>query len=75
MNRKKYLALRNKAYKLAGEIGTLAELNGDKLPQLDSSYKEMCRSLDSIDELGVDLGFIDAETNNVIDKRFKKESA
>jgi hypothetical protein len=71
MKRQKYISLRTKAYKLAGEVGTLAELGN--MPQLDASYEEMCRALDSIDELGVSLGYIDPETNDLIDKRFKLE--
>ena len=73
MTRRKYKALREKLYKSAGEVGTLAELHGDELPQLEASYKEMCRGLDSIDELGVSLGCIDPETNNYIDRRLKHD--
>lgn len=75
MNRSKYKALRSKLYKAAGEVGTLAEKHGDKMPQLDATYHEMCRGLDSIDELGISLGYIDPETNELIDRRFKKETA
>jgi hypothetical protein len=75
MTRQKYKALRVKAYKLTGEIGTMAELHGNEMPQLDASYKEMCRGLDAIDELGVSLGYIDPETNDLTDRRFKKEVA
>lgn len=75
MERKKYIALRTKLYKAAGEVGTLAELHGEHCPDLDSAYKEMCRGLDSIDSLGEKLGYIDPETNNLIDRRFKKETA
>lgn len=75
MNRSKYKALRVKAYKLTGVIGTGAELDGNEMPQLEASYKEMCRGLDAIDDLGVSLGYVDPETNDLIDRRFKKESA
>jgi len=75
MTRAKYKALRIKAYKLTGEIGTMAEKLGNEMPQLNASYHEMCRGLDAIDELGVSLGYIDAETNDFIDRRFKKEQS
>lgn len=72
MTRAKYKALRIKAYKLTGEIGTMAEELGNEMPQLETSYKEMCRGLDAIDELGVSLGYVDPETNDLVDRRFKK---
>jgi hypothetical protein len=74
MTRAKYKALRVKAYKMTGEIGHLAELHGNEMPQLESSYKEMCRGLDAIDDLGISLGYVDPETNDLIDRRFKNKA-
>lgn len=75
MTKRKYLALREKLYKLTGEIGTVAELHGEDMPQLEASYKEMDRAIEEIDALGIGMGYIDAETLTVIDKRFRKETA
>lgn len=71
MERKAYLKLRQKFYKLAGEVGTLAETNAN--PLLTAAYKRVSNALDAIEVMGEELGYIDVETGNVIDKRFKTE--
>lgn len=77
MTRQKYKALRSKLYKSVGELGTLAEIEGaihgprHEFQLLDISYKNACEMLNHIDALGVKLGYVDAETNDLTDRRFK----
>lgn len=72
MERKKYIALRNKLYKIAGEVGTQAEELEERHP-LAFAYRRLGDALDSIDLLGEQLGYIDPETNDLTDRRFKKK--
>jgi len=58
-----YLALRNKMYSAVGTLGTHAEET--EIPYLQDAYSSGCIMLDDIDCLGVKLGYIDAETNEV----------
>lgn len=69
MKRNEYLKLRSKMYKVAGEVGTFAEIA--KFTALNVAYDKMCQSLDEIDLLGVGLGYIDPETNDVLRKKGK----
>lgn len=74
MKRKQFFALRNKLYKVAGELGTLAEGQPER-SMIAASYRDMSRSLDHIEMLGEQLGYIDIDTGNVIPKRLKKDVA
>lgn len=65
MNRTEYVNLRQSAYALVGVVGTTAELL-DVTSEFDSAYCKGCGMLDAIDALGVRLGYVDAETNEVI---------
>jgi len=71
MTKRQYKTLRDKLYKAAGELGTIAE--GTQNANLDASYRDMCNALDHIDMLGEQLGFVNPETNALIDLRFKRE--
>lgn len=65
LTRESFLRLRTKAYKMAGEIGTIGETEGE----LSSGYHHMCKALDEIDALGYRLGILDSETNEVLPKK------
>lgn len=75
MTRHKYKALREKFYKVSGEVGTMAELETSQYDHahLAEAYARSCEALDAIDALGVSLGFIDPETNDFTDRRYKME--
>lgn len=77
MTRKEFLKLRQKMYKAVGVVGHEAELAKDGTLEggaLDYAYRRGSEMLDAIDQLGYDLGILDRETNDVIDKRVKKVS-
>lgn len=73
MTRAKYKALRSKLYKAAGEVGTEAE--GSKFGNLHATYRRLSEALDAFDLLGVQLGFVDEMTNELIDGRVKREKS
>jgi hypothetical protein len=73
MTRQKFKALRAKVYKFAGEVGTLAEGKSER-HMLAVAYRRASDACDAIDMLGEDLGFIDPETNDFTDRRYKMES-
>lgn len=64
MTKTVYLSIRTTAYKQVGELGTRAELWN--IPELNAAYDKACQSLDAIDALGIRLGYLDAETNEVL---------
>lgn len=68
MERKEFLVLRRKMYKLAGEVGTLAEGTAEN-SLLSAAYKRINHALDAIEVMGEELGYIDIDTGNVIPKR------
>ncbi len=66
MRRKDYLKLREKLYKISGEIGTLAETQDQSLRVnrlLTDAYRGSWNALDCIDNLGFELGYLDSENN------------
>ena len=65
MSRGEYLGMRGKAYSDAGTIGALAETTDYE--ELAAAYANLCFALDAIDALGVRLGIIDYETNEIKD--------
>lgn len=75
MTRAKYKALRDKLYKSMGELGTMAENETSSYDHahLAEAYARGCEMLDAVDALGVSLGYIDPDTNDLTDKRFKME--
>ena len=71
MKRAKFLKLRDAAYKLAGEVGTLTEISNAR--RLHDAYARLCEGLDSIDGHGYDLGILDPETNDILPVRRKRK--
>ena len=61
LTKAKFKDIRDNAYKMAGELGTLAEI-GDCWGS-GQAYNKSCDMLDAIDEIGYRLGYLDAETN------------
>jgi hypothetical protein len=67
LNFRGFIELRDEAYKAAGVVGDAAErFRG--YPVLDVAYARMCEGLDAIDDLGVQLGYLDDETNEVLEE-------
>lgn len=60
LTKAKYKDLRESALKIAGELGTLAEIN-ESTNEI-RAYDKSCEMLDSIDEIGFKLGYLDIET-------------
>jgi len=58
-----YRALRENAYAQAGIIGDTAEKYGHLSLHLADAYSHSCDSLDSIDQLGYELGYLNSDTN------------
>ncbi len=75
MTRRQFKVLREKLYKAVGEVGTLAENEKSQYDHghLAEAYARGSDMLDAIDSLGITLGFLDPETNDLIDRRFKLE--
>jgi hypothetical protein len=64
MNKLKYLQLRGRLYKQIGQLGNEALMTC--IPELRTAYSDACLALDSIDSLGVRLGYLDPETNEEV---------
>jgi hypothetical protein len=66
MTKWELIAFRKTLYKLAGSIGTHAELINDI--ELVDAYGNLSKAIDCLENYGYDKGWIDIETNEVIEK-------
>lgn len=67
LNFQGFKALRENAYAQAGIIGDVAERFAGLSTQLARAYNSSCETLDAIDQLGFELGYLDGETNEYIE--------
>lgn len=62
------IALRRTLYKIAGTIGSQAEEAYGENDYLNSAYDNISKALDDIEELCYLKGWVDRNTNEVIEK-------
>jgi len=71
MTKYDYLGLRGKLYDAVGALGTHAELTGDGY--LEVAYQAASEMLDAIDEMGIQKGYLDPFTLELLNDCTKRK--